>query len=567
KKFAGKDYAVGSRTLDEKRWLVTVTADTEPGETYLFDRSTRKLTFQYKVREKLPRESLASMKSIRYQSSDGMEIPAYLSLPKGVPAKNLPTVVFPHGGPWGRDGWGFNPWPQFFANRGYAVLQPNFRGSAGYGKKLLNAGNGEWGRKMQDDITWGVKYLEAQGIADPKRVGIMGISYGGYATLAGVAFTPDLYKAAVDVAGPANLITLLEATPPYWEAQRKILFARMADLDTKEGQAWLKERSPLTAADKIKTPLMVVQGANDPRVNRREAEQIVIALRDRGFPVEYLLAPDEGHGYVRPVNNMAMLMAAEKFFAGHLDGRYQEGGTPEVVARLKEIAVDPKTVVLSKKVEVASSAPQPVAMPQPGTYKYKASLALGGQQMSLNLSTTVKEDDGNWVVTDVAETPAGPANDIATLDKSSLVVRKREVKQGQTTVISVDFTDAKATGTLNMGAGPMNVSINLDGALFADGPGGPEVIGCLPLAEGYSTTFRNLDLQKQKVRAVQLKVAGSEKVTVPAGTFDTYRVELSSDGDSDKATIWIAKETRKAVKRSQVVAQMGGATMTAELME
>ncbi|MBV8731053.1 MAG: prolyl oligopeptidase family serine peptidase, partial [Acidobacteriia bacterium] len=165
---------------------------------------------------------------------------------------------------------------------------------------------------------------------------------------------------------------------------------RMADLDTKEGQAWLRERSPLTSADKIKTPLMVVQGANDPRVNRREAEQIVIALRDRGFPVEYLLAPDEGHGYARPVNNMAMLMAAEKFFAAHLDGRFQEGGTPEVVARLKEITVDPKTVVLSKKVEAASSAPQPVAMPQLGTYKYKASLALAGQQMSLNLSTTVK---------------------------------------------------------------------------------------------------------------------------------------------------------------------------------
>jgi dipeptidyl aminopeptidase/acylaminoacyl peptidase len=566
-KFPGKDVNAGSRSLDEKVWVVAANGDTEPGETYLFDRGTRKLTFQYKIREKLPRESLASMQVIHYQSSDGLEIPAYLSVPKGVPAKDLPTVVFPHGGPWGRDGWGFNPWAQFFANRGYAVLQPNFRGSTGYGKKLLNAGNGEWGRKMQDDITWGVKYLVAQGITDPKRVGIMGISYGGYATLAGVAFTPDVYRAAVDVAGPANLITLLEATPPYWEAERKTLFARMADLNTPQGQAWLKERSPLTEAAQIKTPLMVVQGANDPRVNRREAEQIVIALRDRGFPVQYLLAPDEGHGYARPVNNMAMLMAAEKFFATQLDGRYQEGGTPEVVARLLEITVDPKTVVLSQKVEAASGAPQPAASLQAGTYKYQAKVKLGDQEIALNLSTTVKEENGSWTLTEVIETPAGPATQKATLDKSTLILRKREVLQGSNTLISIDFTDAKASGSINLGAGPSPVSVDTGGPLFADGPGAPQVIGCLPLAEGYSTTFRNLDLQKQKVLPMQLKVAGSEKITVPAGTFDTFRVEVAGDADSGKATIWIAKDTRKAVKVSQVVAQMGGATMTAELVE
>jgi len=348
KELHGSEFSIPSRSQDERIWLISANGDTNPGDVYLFDRRTRKLTLQYKLREKLPRESLAPMQSIRYKSSDGLEIPAYLTLPKGVPAKSLPLVVFPHGGPWGRDTWGYMPYAQFFANRGYAVLMPNFRGSTGYGKTFLNAGNGEWGRKMQDDITWGVKYLTAQGTIDPKRVGIMGISYGGYATLAGIAFTPDLYRAAVDSAGPANLITLLEATPPYWEAQRKFLFARMADLNTDAGKAWLKEHSPLTAAGNIKTPLLVVQGANDPRVNRWEAEQIVIAVRDRGLPVQYMLAPDEGHGYARPVNNMAMIMAAEKFFAQQLDGRYQEGGTPEVVARLKEIMVDPKTVVVSK---------------------------------------------------------------------------------------------------------------------------------------------------------------------------------------------------------------------------
>jgi dipeptidyl aminopeptidase/acylaminoacyl peptidase len=348
KKLPGMDLQLGSHTLDEQVWLVIASADTEPGITYLFDRRGRRLIEQFRIREKLPRESLASMKPIRYASSDGLEIPAYLTLPKGVAAKNLPTLVFPHGGPWARDVWGYNGGTQFWANRGYAVLMPNYRGSVGWGKKYENAGNGEWGRKMQDDLTWGVKYLVAQGIADPKRIGIIGGSYGGYATLAGVTFTPDVYRAAVDIVGPSNLKTLLEAIPPYWEADRRELYARMADPDTPEGNTWFAEHSPVTRAGDIKTPLLVVQGANDPRVNRREAEQIVVALRDRGLPVEYILAPDEGHGFRRPVNNMAMYMAAERFIAKYLDGRYQESGTSDVVQRLKEITVDPKTVIVTK---------------------------------------------------------------------------------------------------------------------------------------------------------------------------------------------------------------------------
>jgi dipeptidyl aminopeptidase/acylaminoacyl peptidase len=349
-----KEISMSSRTRDEQVWLVTAFSDTEPGQTLLFNRKTHTLTPQFIVREKLPREDLAKMTPVEYKSSDGLEIPAYLTLPKGVPAKNLPTLMIPHGGPWGRDVWGYNTLAQFFANRGYAVLMSNFRGSTGYGKKFLDAGNREWGAKMQDDVTWGVKYLVAEGIADPKRVGILGGSYGGYATLAGVAFTPDVYAAAVDIVGPSNLITLLNAIPPYWESIRMLFYQRMGDPRTPEGKALLMERSPLNSAEKIKTPLLVAQGANDPRVNRREAEQIVVALRDRGFPVEYLLAPDEGHGFARPVNNMALFMESEKFLAEHLGGRYQEGGTPEVTTRLKEITVDPKSVAVEKKTEPAA---------------------------------------------------------------------------------------------------------------------------------------------------------------------------------------------------------------------
>ena len=565
-KLPGKEIGLGSRTSDENVWLIAASGDTEPGETYLFDRKKRTLTFQYKIREKLARENLAPMQSVHYKSSDGLEIPAYLTLPKGVTGKGLPTLVIPHGGPWARDVWGYNPLAQFFANRGYAVLMMNFRGSTGYGKKFLNGGNGEWGKKMQDDITWGVNYLVAEGVADPKRIGILGGSYGGYATLAGVAFTPDVYRAAVDIVGPSNLITLLEAIPPYWEAGRKIMYARMADPGTPEGKAWLNDRSPLGSANKIKTPLLVVQGANDPRVNKREAEQIVIALRDRGFPVEYLLAPDEGHGFARPVNNMAMFMAAEKFLATYLDGRYQQDGKPEVVERLKEITVDPKTVKLAKTVDAtAVGAPKPVTDLHPGDYHYQAKLAMGGQEMAMKMSLAIKEEGGTWNTTATMETPMGEATDTAILDKGSLTVRKRSVKQGPSS-IDLDFTGNKAQGTISVNGQQKPMSLDLGGPLFADSNGSVQAIGCLPLADGYSTTFRNLDLMKQKVKLMALKVTGSESVTVPAGTFDTFKVEVTSaDGGPDKATMWFAKDSRKLVKMSAVLAEMGGATMTSEL--
>ncbi|MFY9744829.1 MAG: alpha/beta fold hydrolase [Acidobacteriaceae bacterium] len=568
KRLSGMEISMDSRTRDEQRWLVTASSDTEPGQTLLFDRTTHKLTPQYKVREKLPRQDLAAMTSVTYTSSDGLEIPAYLTLPKGVDAKNLPTLVFPHGGPWGRDVWGYNSLAQFLANRGYAVLMPNFRGSTGYGRKFLDAGNLEWGRKMQDDLTWGVKYLVAQGIADPKRIGIMGGSYGGYATLAGVTFTPDVYAAAVDIVGPSNLITLLDAIPPYWESARKVMYERMGNPTTAEGKALLVAESPIHSTDKIRTPLLVAQGANDPRVNRREAEQIVVALRDRGFPVEYILAPDEGHGFQRPVNNAALFMESEKFLAQHLGGRYQEGGTPEAMTRLKEIEVDPKTVVLAKTMQAgAVGVPKTAADLAAATWHYQVKIEMGGQQMAMKLATTI-EDGGNgtWTATDTMDTPQGSATDTATIDKASLIVKKRSVKQGPVT-IDVDFTGDKATGQFTMNGETRPIAVDLGGPLFGDAAGGDQVIACLPLAEGYSTTFRNFDLQAQKVQLMALKVAGVEKVTVPAGTFDVYRLELTSSDGGVKKTLWIDKDSRKVVKGTAVVASMGGAVVTEELAE
>lgn len=566
KKLPGKEVLPASTTADDRLWMITAYSDVDPGSRYLFDRKTKKLSLEYKARERIPREHMAPMTAIRYKSSDGLEIPAFLTLPKGVPAKNLPLIAFPHGGPWARDGWGFDNYAQFLANRGYAVLQPNFRGSTGYGKKFLNAGNNQWGDLMQDDITWGVKHLVDKGIADPKRVGIMGGSYGGYATLAGVAFTPDLYAAGVSIVGPSNLLTLLETIPPYWEAGRIIFHERMGNPNKPEGKKQLERQSPLNSAGKIKTPLLVAQGANDPRVKKAESEQIVIALRDRGFPVEYILAPDEGHGFARPVNSMSLMAATEAFFAKHLGGRAQEGGTPEVVARLKEITVDPKTVVLAKKVDAATvSVPKAVADLAPASLGYAGTIEAGGQSMAMSVSRVVKEEGGAWVVTDTAKMPMGEAVDTTTLEKGTLVVRKRAIKQGPVAV-ELEFKDGKATGTMAMGGDPKPVSADLGGDLFADGAGAWEAIARLPLADGYSATFRNFDVRTQKPTLKQVKVVGQEKVTVAAGSFDAWKAEVSSaEGDPGVTTLWVAKDSRKVVKTSATLPQMGGAVVTSEL--
>jgi dipeptidyl aminopeptidase/acylaminoacyl peptidase len=566
KKFPGKEIGFGSGTKDERLYLIVVSSDTEPGERHLFDRQTKKVTLQYRTREKLSRASLAPMKAVRYKSSDGLEIPAFLTLPVGVPAKNLPAIIFPHGGPWARDTWGYSAFAQFLANRGYAVLQPNFRGSTGYGKKFLDAGNKEWGQKMQDDVTWGAKYLIAEGIADEKRIGIMGGSYGGYATLAGVTFTPDVYAAAVSIVGPSNLITLLESIPPYWEPIRKLFYERMGDPNTAEGKAQLLRQSPLTSADKIKTPLLVIQGANDPRVTKRESDQIVIALRDRGFPVEYIVAPDEGHGFARPVNNMASFATAEKFLAKHLGGRYQESMPADVAQRLKEISVDVKTVTLPKNVEVSGTeVPKPAMDLKPGTANYKASIEIGGQSIPLTMKTEIKDEAGSWMVYGTAVTPQGEISDTSTIEKGSLLLKRRSLKQGPV-VLELDVKGNKASGTMTTNGQARPIDVDLGGVLIADGAGKFEVIAALPLAVGYRTGFRNFDVEKQKTELKALKVTGTESVTVPAGTFDAYKVEITSaENEADKQTVWIAKDTRQVVKVSAVLLRLGGAILTSEL--
>jgi dipeptidyl aminopeptidase/acylaminoacyl peptidase len=317
------DFNVVDRDLADQTWLISFDSDRAPARYYSWDRAAKKATFLFTTQPKLDDAPLAPMMPIEFTARDGMKINGYLTLPVGVPDKNLPLVLFVHGGPWGRDSWGFNPYAQLLANRGYAVLQINFRSSTGFGKKFLHAGDREWGLTMQNDLTDGVKWAVNQGVADPKRVAIFGGSYGGYAALAGAAFTPNLYRCAVDECGPSNLFTLLASLPPYWEVMRSIFFTRVGNPDDPKDKELLTAASPLFSADKIKIPMLVGQGANDPRVKQAEAEQIVEAIAKHRGNAVYVLYTDEGHGFVRPENRLDFTARIEKFLADNLGGRYE----------------------------------------------------------------------------------------------------------------------------------------------------------------------------------------------------------------------------------------------------
>jgi dipeptidyl aminopeptidase/acylaminoacyl peptidase len=316
------DFGVVSRDDADKTWLVYFDKDNGPISYWVYDRDTQKGTFLFHHRPVLNDYTLATMEPISFESRDGLTINGYITYPPGKGKTNLPMILLVHGGPWARDVWGYTSEAQWLANRGYACLQVNFRGSSGYGKDFLNAGDKEWGAKMQDDLTDAVNWAIKQGIADPKKVAIFGGSYGGYAALAGATFTPDLYACAVDGSGPTNLVTLIKAIPPYWSTMLAMFHQRMGNPETE--REFLESRSPLFFVDNIKIPIMVVQGANDPRVPQDEAEQIVNAMQKKGLDYQYMLFEDEGHGLVKPGNRMKFYAEAEKFLAKHLGGRYEE---------------------------------------------------------------------------------------------------------------------------------------------------------------------------------------------------------------------------------------------------
>lgn len=327
------EFGIQSRTHDDSKWIVWNDPMTASTATYIYDRAAQKLTPFYTTRPELEGAPLQPMHPVEIFSRDGLILPSYLTLPPGsggdsdgVPDAAVPMVLLVHGGPWARDGYGFNSIHQLLANRGYAVLSVNYRGSTGFGKDFINAANLQWGLKMHDDLIDAVDWAIGKGIAQADKVAIMGGSYGGYATLAGLTFTPDKFACGVDIVGPSNLETLLSTIPPYWAPMVKIFHKRMGDPSTEEGLSLLKAASPLYKADRIVKPLMIAQGANDPRVKQAESDQIVSAMKDAGIPVTYVLYPDEGHGFAKPANNIAFFAIAEHFLANCLGGRAEAMG-------------------------------------------------------------------------------------------------------------------------------------------------------------------------------------------------------------------------------------------------
>jgi len=568
------EFSFSPQTLDDRLALVTVSRDVDPGTVYLFDWEDYEVEKLYESRPEIPSEHMANMQPIRYKARDGLEIQAYLTTPKGVDREDLALVALIHGGPWARDTWGYSPWVQFLANRGYAVLQPNFRSSTGFGKNFLNAGNNEWGEAMQDDITDGIGHLVEQGLVDEERVCIMGGSYGGYATLAGMTFTPDLYNCGVDIVGPSNLITLLNSIPPYWGPIRKIFSLRMGDSETEEGREQLKRQSPLFHVDKISAPLLVIQGANDPRVKQAESDQIVVAMRDKGLPVEYIVAQDEGHGFRGRENRVAMFARIEEFLAMHNGGRYQEDMPEPIAERLEAITVDVATVEepeQATELDAARTTPLPavdIDRVRTGASTLKATLSMSGQEMELTAVRSVEQtDDGNVRVHSETQGPMGSATDTYVLDAASLLPERRDIAQGPAT-IEVEYSASEVTGTIQAGQ-EIPISVSLDAPAFGADAALETAVLAMPLEEGYRTTVRAVEIgMQQRVRFHSVAVEGSESVSVPAGDFEVWKVAVQPiDGEGGGQTLWVTRETPRVTVKSETVLppQMGGATVKSEL--
>ena len=556
-KFPGREISLNSSTKDEDKYLVSLSGDKYVSESYFFDMKTRELIYQYTPRPELKKyeSSLCEMTPITYPSSDGLEIPAYLTMPKVKGEGKVPLVMLIHGGPWARDYWGYNSLAQFLANRGFAVLQPNFRGSTGYGKEFLSAGNMQWGMLMQDDITWGVKHMVDKGLVDPEKVAIMGGSYGGYATLAGVTYTPDVYACGVDIVGPSNLFTLLESVPAYWESFLQTLYDRMGDPNTEEGREILRKESPLFFADQIKSPLMIVQGANDPRVKQAESDQIVIALRDMGTDVEYILAEDEGHGFRKPVNNMAMYAAVEKFMAQYCGTRYQEDMTEEIANRLKEMQQDVSkvTYVPAETLEVPMELPPMENRLAKESLEYKMDIAVNGQNIAASMVRTISKDGSAWKVEDVTSSPMGKSENVVRLDDMKAV--ESLIKEGGQE-IAIEYSKEKLVAKM-MGR---EMETKIDGAFIAAGPSMDLAICAMPLEKGFTSAFYSFDLMTQKVQTMKLVVEGE--------TDQAYTVKVYELGNIKNQMIFtVDKKTRKLIEKVTHLPAMGNLVVKAVLVQ
>lgn len=556
--FPGREIDFTSTTKDYSMFLFAVSGDIYATEVWLYIPETDDLIQQYVPKPKLKEVEtlLSAMQPIRYKSSDGLEIPAYLTVPNGCKSQALPLVVLVHGGPKGpRDYWGYDPLVQFLANRGYAVLQPNFRASGGYGKKFMNAGDLEWGKLMQDDVTWGVKHLIKEGIVDETKVAIMGGSYGGYATLAGLAFTPDMYACGVDIVGPSNIFTLLESIPPYWEAGRAFLHGMVGDPETEEGEKRIREASPLFSADKIKKPLLIIQGANDPRVKQAEADQIVVALRDKGQQVSYLLADDEGHGFSKPVNKMAMFAEIERFLAPILGGRAQEDMPEDVAKRLKEITIDIKTVVYESNAAKVDDALPTIAANafKIGKHSYDMNIAVQDQNIAMSLIRNFEKSGDEWIVTDASSGAMGESSDKMVYNNQFVPISRSMEQMGQE--IKMVFEENQVI--IDM-AGKEQI-MKFSKAFMSSGPGYELLLPAMNIRQGDKINVNMDDMQTMKTKVMIIENKGTEtKDGINCIVFEVYAAE----NNKDKTTYFFNANDNALVFMESIIPAMNNAKIT-----
>jgi dipeptidyl aminopeptidase/acylaminoacyl peptidase len=566
-KLPGYEVGLSDYSEDERYFVLMAWHDREPGHYYLWDEKTQQLTDLGRNNPHLPTAHLAERKPVRLPSREGVELPAYLTLPKGLPPKNLPAVLLVHGGPWWRDQYGYDAFAQFLANRGYAVLQVNFRASTGYGKAFLNAGNREWGTgRMQHDLTDAVQAMIQQGVFDPQRIAIMGGSYGGYATLAGVTFTPNLYKCGVSIVGPSSIMTLIRSVPPYWRPALKIFHTRVGNPDDPADLERLKAQSPLYHVERIRVPLLIIQGANDPRVKQQESDQIVYALYQKALPVQYLLAPDEGHGFRQYINRMAMMVAIENFLAQHLGGRVQPEVRDPIANRLRALTIEPATVKPPSQEAASLSTPRlKPTLEKPLTSRWLFSIQMGMKSVTAKVQHRWEKLPEGWRFQEEVESEVSRlrTSDTTLLSADGSLIRYHRTQTGIALSLQVQ-PERRLTGELQaMGQKlPIEKAIPPDVVPYPLGSALIYYLGSLPLAQGYKTQVPLFSIQKQDFAPVSIEVLGEETITVASRSLSTWRVKLVSEGTIQE--VWISQADKQPYRLST---QVMGASMMGDRID